>query len=69
VRYILLDKNAARLVESMEFAASRFTRPKQFMEMIEERILPVLLILDIVVREMDAIKIIDWMGKMKFLFP
>ena len=53
----------------MEFAASRFTRPKQFMEMIEERILPDLLILDIVVREMDAIKIIDWMGKMKFLSP
>jgi len=39
------------------------------MEMIEERILPVLLILDIVVREMDAIKIIDWMGEMKFLSP
>jgi FixJ family two-component response regulator len=64
-----LDENAARLVESMEFAASRFIRPKPFMEMIEERILPVLLILDIVVREMDAIKIIDWMGKMKFLSP
>ena len=69
MRYILLDKNAARLVEAMEFAASRFIRPKPFMEMIEERILPVLLILDIVVREMDAIKIIDWMGKMKFLSP
>jgi len=53
----------------MEFAASRFIRPKPFMEMIEERILPDLLILDIVVPEMDAIKIIDWMGKMKFLFP
>jgi len=47
----------------MEFAASRFTRPKPFMEMIEERILPDLLILDIVVPEMDAIKIIDWMEK------
>ena len=69
MRYILLDENAARLVESMEFAASRFIRPKPFMEMIEERILPVLLILDIVVPEMDAIKIIDWMGKMKFLSP
>ena len=53
----------------MGFAASRFARPKPFMEMIEERILPDLLILDIVVPEMDAIKIIDWMGKMKFLFP
>ena len=69
MRYILLDENAARLVEPMGFAASRFARPKPFMEMIEERILPDLLILDIVVREMDAIKIIDWMGKMKFLSP
>ena len=63
MRYILLDENAARLVESMGFDASRFTRPKPFMEMIEERILPDLLILDIVVPEMDAIKIIDWMEK------
>ena len=50
----------------MGFAASRFTRPKPFMEMIEERILPDLLILDIVVPEMDAIKIIYWMEKLNF---
>ncbi len=59
----------ARLVESMGFAASRFTRPKPFMKMIEDGVLPDLLILDIVMPEMDAIEIIDWMEKNKISIP